>query len=112
MVSSNQITNESAIHRCYGCGSCCRHFAYIQLSQDELKTLEDFTGLAAEEFSNNSDKAGKNRFMMFQENGDCIFLKTIDGDYSCSVYEARPLKCRGYPKTDIQNETCRVNSNR
>jgi putative toxin-antitoxin system antitoxin component (TIGR02293 family) len=50
--------------------------------------------------------------MKFQENGDCIFLNMIDGAYSCSVYEARSVTCRGYPSTDIQIETCRVNSDR
>ena len=69
--------------------------------------LETFTGLNSEKFANNIDKAGKKRFMEFKEDGDCIFLKNIDGTYSCSVYEARPVICRSYPSTDIQKETCR-----
>ena len=74
--------------------------------------LENFTELTSEEFTNPIDKAGKNRFMKFQDNGDCIFLVMIDGAYSCSVYEARSVTCRGYPSNDIQRETCRVNSDR
>jgi len=97
---------------CSGCGLCCRDFAYIQLSQDDIKTLENFTGLTTDEFTNNVDKAGEKRFMKFQENGDCIFLKITDGGGLCSVYKARPATCRSYPSTDIQRETCRVNSNR
>lgn len=97
---------------CNNCGACCRNFAYILLSQDDIKTIENFTGLTAEEFTNNVDKTGEKRFMKFQENGDCIFLKIKDGAYSCSVYEARSETCRNYPSTDIQKETCRVCSGR
>ena len=102
----------SSTHICNSCGACCRNFAYIQLSQDDIKTLENFTGLTSEKFSNNIDRAGEKRFMKFRENGDCIFLNIIDGAYSCSVYEARSVTCRSYPSTYIQNETCRNNSNR
>jgi uncharacterized protein len=97
---------------CNGCGSCCRDFAFIQLSQDDIKTLEKFTGLTAEEFTDNIDIAGEKRFMKFQENGDCIFLKMIGGAYSCSVYEARSVTCKSYPSTVIQREACLVFSDR
>lgn len=93
---------------CNGCGSCCRNFAYVRLSPDDIKTLEIFTGLIAEEFSDTSDKAGEKSFMKFKKNGDCIFLSAKDGAYSCSVYEARSATCRGYPSTDIQKETCHI----
>ena len=107
-----KTTKVSSTHVCNGCGACCRNFAYIQLSQDDVKTIETFTGLTSEEFSNNIDRAGEKRFMKFRENGDCIFLDIIDGAYSCSVYEARSVTCRSYPSTYIQKETCRNNSNR
>jgi Fe-S-cluster containining protein len=101
-----------AAHVCIGCGTCCRNFAYILLSQEDIDTLEKFTGLRSEEFTENVDKDGEKRFMSFQENGDCIFLKRNDGAYFCSVYEARSVTCRSYPSTDIQRETCNVNSGR
>jgi len=102
-------TKGSSTHTCNGCGSCCRNFAFIQLSQDDIKAIETFTGLCSEEVTNNIDNAGKKRFMKFQVNGDCIFLKNLDGADSCTVYEARSVTCRSYPSTDIQKETCRVN---
>ncbi len=105
-------TKVSPTHVCIGCGTCCRNFAYILLSQEDIETLETFTGLRSEEFTENVDKAGEKRFMSFQENGDCIFLKRNDGAYFCSVYEARSVTCRSYPSTDIQRETCNVNSGR
>jgi Fe-S-cluster containining protein len=112
LLKFEKTTKVLTTHVCNGCGSCCRDFAYIRLSRDDIKTLENFTGLTSDEFTNNIDKAGEKRFMKFQKNGDCIFLNIIDGAYSCSVYEARSATCRGYPSTDIQRETCRVNSDR
>jgi len=82
------------------------------LSQNDIKTLENFTGLTTEEFASNIDETGEKRFMKFQENGDCIFLNIIDGVYSCSVYEARSVTCRDYPSTYIQREACRAWSDR
>jgi len=78
------------------------------LSQSDIERLEDFTGLNAGEFTDNIDTAGEKKFMKFQENGDCIFLKTINGYYSCIVYEARSETCRDYPSNDIQREACRL----
>jgi len=112
LLEIEKITKDSTTHVCTRCGLCWRNFAYIRLSQNDIKSLENFTGLTSEEFTDNIDKAGKKRFMKFKKNGDCIFLDIIDGSYSCSVYEARPVVCRGYPSTDIQRETCRVNSGR
>ena len=97
---------------CNNCGACCREFPFIRLSRNNIETLENFTGLASEEFTDSIDEAGEKRFMKFKENGDCIFLKMIDGAYSCGVYEARPPTCRDYPSTDIQRETCRAESGR
>ena len=108
-MTSEDIDQKPSTLACNSCGSCCKNFAYIQLSPYSVKTLEDFTGMSSEEFSNNSDKAGLNRFMKFQDNGDCIFLKNEKGNYLCNVYEARSATCRCYPTTDIQNETCHLN---
>lgn len=111
-MKSKKAGNAFSRHVCIGCGICCRNFAYIRLTPDDIKTLEAFTGLYLEAFTDEIDKGGEKRFMKFQDNGDCIFLIMVDGAYSCSVYEARPSTCKGYPATDIQRETCRVNSGR
>lgn len=111
-MKSEKIRKQVTIHLCNGCGSCCRNFAYIRLSQNDVKRLETFTGLTSEDFSNNSDETGEKRFMKFCENGDCIFLNMTNGIYSCSVYEARSETCRSYPANIIQKETCRENSDR
>ncbi len=112
-VSKSQKTTERpSMHICNTCGACCRAFAYIQLSQNEITVIESFTGLAAEEFSNSGERNGEKRFMKFKENGDCVFLNITDGAYSCCAYEARSNICREYPASDIQETTCRINRNR
>lgn len=112
MVDISTSGEASPGHVCTGCGGCCRHFAYVRLSRADVDALERFTGLAREAFSDSSDTAGRERFMLFQANGDCIFLRTSGGGYACSVYEARSAKCRSYPVTAVQHERCRRNSNR
>ena len=112
LLKLDKIVKTPITHVCSRCGSCCRNFDYILLSQDDITTLENFTGLTSEEFTEKIDKNGEKRFMKFKENGDCIFLDIVDGAYSCGVYEARSATCRDYPSTDIQKETCRVCSGR
>ena len=107
-----KATEKISTHICTSCGTCCRDFPYIQLSQNEIEKIESFTGLASEEFTNGGERDGEKRFMKFKENGDCVFLNMTDGAYSCSAYEARSNLCREYPVTDIQDKTCRKNSNR
>jgi Fe-S-cluster containining protein len=107
-----EMTGGSSTYVCNRCGACCRNFAYVRLSHNDIETLESFTGLAAEEFTDIIDESGEKRFLKFKDNGDCIFLDRIFGAYWCSVYEARSVTCRGYPSTDIQREACRVNSAR
>ena len=112
MSKSQKTTERASTHICINCGACCRTFAYIQLSQNEIEEIESFTGLASEEFSNSGERNGEKRFMKFKDNGDCVFLNMTDGAYACRAYEARSNICREYPANDIQDTTCRMNSNR
>ena len=112
MSESRKAAERASAHTCINCGTCCRDFAYIQLSQSEIEEIESFTGLAAEEFTNSGERDGEKRFMKFRENGDCVFLDKKDGSYICRAYEARCNLCRGYPGNDIQEATCRMNSDR
>ena len=112
MIRSAKTTKRASTHICIGCGACCRNFSYIQVSQDEIEKIESFTGLAPADFCNISDRKDEKSFMKFKENGDCVFLEMTDGSYACRAYEARSSACREYPANDIQDTTCRMNSNR
>jgi Fe-S-cluster containining protein len=101
----NGISSET----CKTCGECCKHFPFVELSQNEVDALETFTGLSSDLFTNPITKAGGGYFLQFKENGDCVFLDENGDQHSCSVYEARSGKCRSYPSTPSQNEVCNAN---
>ena len=93
---------------CKKCADCCRHYAFVKLSQDEIHALEKVTGLRLDAFANPQDKGGEEYFLKSKEDGDCIFLNRNSDNYSCDVYEARPAICRDYPSTPSQDEVCGV----
>lgn len=94
---------------CQRCGECCRNFPFIELSRAEIHQLEELTGLTMEKFANPKGEESEEYFLQFKENGDCYFLNKTAGGYFCSVYEARPVKCRAYPSRPDQNEVCQAN---
>jgi len=95
---------------CTSCGAWCRNFPFVKIRQSDIDRLEAFTGHASEVFSNVDEIDSEKRFMKFNEIGDCVFLKKLNGRYACGVYEARPSICRAYPSTIAQNAACRVSS--
>ena len=92
---------------CLMCTECCKNYPFIELSPDEIRSLEKFTALKADEFTYPKDKAGTEHFLKFKDNGECFFLEENDGSYSCSVYSARSHLCKEYPSTQIQKEVCK-----
>ncbi len=102
---NNNISSET----CKNCAECCKHYSFVELSQIEIKVLEKHTGLPFDVFTNPKGKAVEEYFLKFKENGDCYFLNSNDGNYSCGVYEARAGICRKYPSDPNQNEACNAN---
>ena len=71
--------------KCQRCGRCCRY--KLELSKEDILRLEK---AGAKDFI--TDKAWVKRM-----DGNCVFLKTVDGGNRCAVYEARPEVCRWWP---------------
>jgi len=94
---------------CKKCAECCKHYPFVELSQNEINELGKVTGLRFEVFTNPKGLAVEEYFLQFKENGDCFFLNEKKGDYSCGVYEARSGICRNYPSNPRQNEVCDAN---
>lgn len=94
---------------CKKCAECCKHYPFIELSQNEIIELGKVTGLRLDVFANPKGKAVEEYFLQFKENGDCFFLNENNGSYSCGVYEARSVVCRNYPSKPRQNEVCDIN---
>ena len=91
---------------CRKCAQCCKGYPFIELHQSEIDALKKKTGLSVELFTNKRDEAGKEYFLQFKENGDCIFLRETNGGYLCGVYEARAGVCRNYPSNPNQEKHC------
>ncbi len=106
MVVENNISTEI----CKKCADCCKNYPLVELSKNEINSLELLTGLHFGTFINSKSKADEKYFLQFKENGYCFFLNENNGSYSCSIYEARPEICKNYPSNPRQQEVC--NSNR
>jgi hypothetical protein len=92
---------------CQKCADCCKDFPYVEVTRNEIYTLEQMTGLHFDEFTNGTGLAFVRGYRLkTKENGDCIFLNNTDYGYACSVYEARPRICREYPSKNEQKEFC------
>ena len=98
----NIITREI----CIKCAECCKNHPFVNLSGNEITSLENLTGLQANLFTNPKGKEIEEYFLQFKENGDCFFLVDEKGIYSCGVYEARPKICKNYPSEPRQKKVC------
>ena len=94
---------------CKQCAECCKNFPFVDLSKNEIHSLEKFTGVPAEVFTNPKGKEIEEYFLQFQDNGYCFFLKENKGSFSCGVYKERPGICKNYPSNPIQKDVCNAN---
>ncbi len=94
---------------CQKCAECCKNYPLIEISKNEIKSLELLTGLQFGILINSKSKAYEGYLLQFKENGDCFFLNENNGNYSCDVYEVRPEICKKYPSTLRQQEACLLN---
>lgn len=108
-MDKKHLTSTPIIKTCRECATCCRNVAFVRLSQLEIETIEEFTGLHFSMFTYPLATEGEGRFLKFKENGDCIFLNRNEGTFSCQVYEVRSKICRDYPSSQKQNEVCDMN---
>jgi Fe-S-cluster containining protein len=95
---------------CRKCAECCKNYPFVDLSKNEINLLEKVAGVHSSVFTNLKDYEVEGYFLQFQENGHCFFLNEINGNFSCSIYEARPEICKNYPSKPEQQGYCDANS--
>ena len=89
--------------RCQRCGECCKD----QVKRKRRILLTDYDiarikkDMVEEKFCKKIKPNGPYKYMMIQKDGSCIFLS----NNRCTIYEKRPLICRFYPFTMIENES-------
>lgn len=97
---------------CKNCAECCKNHPFVDLSETEIHSLKQLTGLHSDVFTIKKGKIVEEYFLQFQENGDCFFLNKNNGIFSCEVYEARPGICKNYPSKPTQKDFCAANSDK
>jgi Fe-S-cluster containining protein len=78
------------------CGACCTNhedYAYVYLTEDDIRRISKHLGLTKREFLNEYTMLDDDEIVLKMVEPDCPFL---DG-WRCMVYEARPVQCRTFP---------------
>ena len=83
---------------CRQCGECCRG-AEANVSRRDIQRLARFLRLKPSEFTRKYTMKGEgdDTILLRNDNTGCVFLK----NKQCSVYEARPMTCRGFPHVSM-----------
>lgn len=95
-----QNAHESAFSKidCLDCANCCKTTSPIFRDAD-IKRLSKYFRIKPVQFINNYLHLDKDQDYVLNFS-PCTFL---NDDNTCSVYEHRPLACKGYPHTDRKN---------
>src|SRR5262249_9163146 len=93
--------------KCTQCGNCCTGPpGYVFLTKDEIARIARFLGNADDTLPPDQLRRVGSRYSLTErKNGDCVFLKQVDGKRICSVYPVRPLQCRTWPFWDSNLES-------
>jgi len=83
---------------CRVCGECCRS-AEANVSKTDIRRLAKFLKLKPSEFVRDYTMKGEDGDTILRraDPTGCVFLK----NKMCSVYEARPTTCRGFPHVSM-----------
>jgi len=92
---------------CTQCGNCCTGPpGYVYLTRDEAARIAAFLNRATGELpASELRRVGSRLSLTERTNGDCVFLKTEDGQRICGIYPVRPLQCRTWPFWDSNLES-------
>ena len=72
------------------------------MNRDEIEKIAAFLGRTVQGLGPEHLRRVGKRYSLTEDkkNGDCCFLKTVDGKRICSIYPVRPLQCRTWPFWD------------
>ena len=90
---------------CTQCGNCCSGApGYVFVSAEEMARIAEFLGQPALT-ERQLRRVGRRWSLTERRNGDCTFLKEVDGKRICGIYPVRPLQCRTWPFWDALLES-------
>jgi Fe-S-cluster containining protein len=84
--------------QCQRCGACCRNhgeYAYVSLTEVELREIPAFLGLTPEEFRARYTETEPGTLPTLRmDRPACPFLTA---DQACAISPVRPMQCRTWP---------------
>ena len=97
-MSSKPWYHKGLRFECSQCGNCCRNhgdYAYVYLTEVELREIPPFLGLSRREFLERHCTKEPGSFVSLRmDQPSCPFLGE---DSRCRIYPVRPLQCRTWP---------------
>lgn len=84
-------------YQCQRCGNCCRWPGFVRLTDADVTALAGRFGLEERAFIERHTRLRPARdglALLDKPNGECAML---DGFNRCSVQDAKPEQCRGFP---------------
>jgi len=87
---------------CQRCGLCCVNGPNVGLTAFDIRRIARFMNVNWKELRGKyivaviADMVAV-PILTGKEGGKCVFLETMDGKPSCSIYPARPRRCQLYP---------------
>jgi Fe-S-cluster containining protein len=99
---TNNVWYIAGLHfACQQCGDCCSgpQEGVIWISKPEIQLLAKHLGLDASELRKKYLKRIGFRYSIKENpcSKDCVFLVSINGQKSCTIYNVRPMQCRNWP---------------
>ena len=95
--SNREVTlDPSVFYVCQRCTNCCKWPGDVRLEEDEISSIAEFMGLAADEFIQRYTRLRSNRqglSLVEKDNHECIML---DGN-ACRIHPVKPAQCQGFP---------------
>ena len=84
---------------CTRCGNCCSGDpGYVWASKEEIGRIARHLGRDDDWLDRKHLRRVGFRYSLTEKaGGDCIFLKRVGGETSCSIHSVRPLQCRTWP---------------
>ena len=99
------VSKSEPVRKTYNCAKCpgyCCSYPIIPLNKRDMQRLANYFGLSVREAKKKYTVPREDEEMTMRRKADthfgriCQFFDTEKRN--CTIYEARPLACRGYPE--------------
>ncbi len=93
---------EKVRFNCLRCGRCCSSGPNVGLTAYDIRRIANFLNVDWRTLKGKYVVAVVADMVAIPTlrgnlHGECVFLERVDGKTSCSIYPARPMRCRLYP---------------